>query len=102
MQEEEIRRQLEKQVSDYNFIDFEKERQKGRIYCVDEELELVEMAILLVLGKGPSIEKYIEDGLLFLPSKEEGEAWAKQKHVKFSGIKIIPYTLIQKSTDSSS
>ena len=74
-------------------------RQEGKLFVVDEDLELAAVAMALALGKTKVIDSYIDDGLLYTPTKEEMDIWSKQDYQKFNSLKVAPFTLIQKIQD---
>ena len=96
LKEEQVRINLQKQITEYNRNNMKEHQSKGILYVVDQDLNLSRVGSEMFLGDSRQIEEHINDGLLFPPSKEEIELWSRNDHIHFNSLTIQPYILIQK------
>ncbi len=93
----EIKSKIENQKTECLWTDLEQEGLTEKVYLLDYDVDLVEVAAAMVENNSRLIKSLIGDGLLYPPTKEEIDSFLDHE-LLLNTIKLDSHTLIQLKT----
>ena len=95
MSEENLKEKLTKEVMTTVWEPLEPHHERGAIYLLDEDLDMVEVGEAMANDSVVQIKRWLEDGLLYPPTKDEIDSF-KARAEELKMLIIEPYVLIQR------
>jgi hypothetical protein len=92
---EEIREKLRQEVLDGLWADLKPHLERGAVFLVATELDLVEVGACAVVDQVDQVMSWVEHGKLSRPTQQQIESWNRSADRLFHFLIVAPYVFIQ-------
>lgn len=95
MEPEELENLVNSKIAQTAWSEISSKHEEGKVFLIDKDVSLVEIGKAAMEDNSFDVKKFIDDGLIVVPLKDETEAWASHSNLVFNFIEVSPFIFIK-------